>query len=822
MKSRIPILISNVKTDLKIDPQLHELDVETAVWIPVLGSNSNKPRGVLILARCRPVPFTHDDVNLLTTMAYRIGLSLEQAQHSIQIESVEQASRKINRHLNQSAICSEVTRRFPPIMGANASVLVLMAEDGECSITQTGLNFAQNDAWSDLTRRYFKGGFLTGREPLYIPVGNLMEDPFIGKMLHLCQVQTLLAIPILIENEIKGILFAIRFSKIPFDTDTLKIALLYAGQTSAALENARLYQTAREELAERQRAEQALRARDERFSAMIRSVSDVIAILNSEGTISYASPAVEQAWGCSIESLTGYSIFNQVHTEDRSTLQQLLSDVQVQPGITLTDFVRFRQNADDWRVFEVIMTNLLDVPAVGGIVSTYHDITERKKYEQKLTNLAYRDALTGLANRTFFIMKLREALKLADSVHESVALIFLDLDNFKIVNDSLGHEIGDEVLKIVAGRISGCLRKDDIAARLGGDEFTVLIENGKTMDQIFTIADRILVAFRDPIWLMNRELYVSSSMGIAFSSPSVDDPENLLRKADLAMYKAKDNGKGCYAVFDMHMNEKAIERLELETELRWALQRKEFRVYYQPIISLIEHQIVGVEALIRWEHPYRGLVSPADIIPLAEETGLIIEIGQWILQEACQQVFAWKKEYSGISSISLSVNLSARQFHYASLVSDIYQVIFDSGLPPSSLILEITESSLIQHLEITTSKLHALKDIGVRLAIDDFGTGYASLNYLRQFPVDILKIDRSFVQGIVSDARDKAIVKSIVDLASAFNLEVTGEGIETGEQAAQLVALGCKEAQGYLFSPPLSAEAFESYIKSTDKVQGYV
>jgi diguanylate cyclase (GGDEF)-like protein/PAS domain S-box-containing protein len=549
MSTRAPILIAQASTDIKVDPQLRELDVETAVWLPVTGSYA--PRGVLILGRCRPAPFAHPDVDLLAAMTYRIGLVLEQVQHGIQIEQIVRTSREIVRHLDESTVCSRATQMFPPVVRADASALFLTGPGSEfvCA-PHSNVNPECNNAWGRLAGSLIKNGSFSGGEPYHVPDMQIVDDPSIQVLLTLCPARALLAVPIHIGDQVAGVLFAMRFSIIPFNSDTIQIALLYASQFSAALENSRLYRAVRDELSERNRAEQALRARDERFSAMIRSVTDVIAILNGDGTINYVSPAVESMWGCQVDILIDQNILDRIHPEDSDTMRNLLSAVIAQPDITLTGFMRMRQGMDTWRVFDVILTNLLNEPSVAGIVATYHDITERKIYEQELTRLAFRDVLTGLANRAFFIGKLRHAIDHANKQGQTVALIFFDLDNFKAINDSLGHDKGDEVLQIVADRIRDCLRLEDTAARFGGDEFTILIESVHHLEQVIGIAQRMMSALHEPIRMGQHEFFVSCSMGIAISTAHQDDPEDLLRKADLAMYKAKNSGKGRYALYE--------------------------------------------------------------------------------------------------------------------------------------------------------------------------------------------------------------------------------------------------------------------------------
>ncbi|GAK55566.1 diguanylate cyclase/phosphodiesterase with PAS/PAC sensor(S) [Candidatus Vecturithrix granuli] len=821
LHNRMSVLTVEASTDPKVDSILRELGTETAVWVPV--SDSHAARGVLILARCRPVPFAHADVDLLTAMAYRIGLALEHAQRNSQLEQIIQTSHEISYYLDEATVGAETVRMFSGIVRADAAALVLSNQDSppRC-VAQFGLDPAQTNVWVQLAESLLSHRDLISAQPYSTSDLREVAGQFALEALDNCPVRALLAVPIGRNNQAQGLLYAMRFSTTSFSPDTLQIAMLYAGQTSALLENARLYRAACDEVTERIRAEQALRTSEERFRALIRSVSDVIAILKVDGTICYTNPAVEMVWGCSADALFGQNMLDRVHPDDVETMHNLLSLLLVQPNTTLTRLVRVRQGENIWRDFEVILTNLLDEPAVSGIVATFHDVTERKTYEQELTTLAFRDPLTGLANRSYFKDRLQHALIRADAEGHSIAVFFFDLDDFKIVNDSLGHDAGDQVLQVVADRMRACLRREDTAARLGGDEFTIFVEGVTAVEQVIPIAHRLIAALRDPIRIADRNLFIGSSLGIAISIPNQDSIDDLLRKADLAMYHAKSTTKGSYAIFDAQLNAAAMERLEVEIELRQALELQEFRVYYQPVVSLDDGRICTVEALIRWQHPRRGLVPPSRVIPIAEETGLIIELGQWVLEEACRQVSDWQRRYQ--ENLSLNVNLSARQFRHAEIVNNISVALHNSGLKPFSLTLEITEGNLIHDPMETIAKLRAMKKLGVRLAIDDFGIGYSNLSYLKQFPVDILKIDRSFIRGIEWDPHDKAIVRSVIALADAFELSVTGEGIETEEQAAQLRALGCNHGQGYLFAPPLPADSFETFLekdRQRARVNGY-
>jgi diguanylate cyclase (GGDEF)-like protein len=384
-------------------------------------------------------------------------------------------------------------------------------------------------------------------------------------------------------------------------------------------------------------------------------------------------------------------------------------------------------------------------------------------------------------------------------------VLFLDLDNFKLVNDSLGHVAGDQLLVDVAKRLQTVVRGEDTAARFGGDEFTILLEDVATESDATDVVKRVEAALAMPFTIDGRELFVSASIGIAISANQSGGSEALVRNADLAMYRAKLNGKARHETFERSMEAGALARIELETDLRHALKRDEFRVYYQPIVSLDTSRIVEVEALVRWQHPVRGLIQPNDFIPVAEETGLIVPIGRWVLEEACRQVATWVHELP-TPAISVSVNLSARQFEHPGLLGDIERALLESELDPSLLTVEITEGVVMKDPVTAAAKLREIKALGVRVAVDDFGTGYSSLAYLKTFPVDSLKIDRSFTQGLGDEGDDSAIVRSVVALGHALRLSVTAEGIETADQLAYLQTLECDRGQGYLFARPIPAD----------------
>jgi len=443
---------------------------------------------------------------------------------------------------------------------------------------------------------------------------------------------------------------------------------------------------------------------------------------------------------------------------------------------------------------------------MGTIEQQADEINQFPKRLEQLTRQAFRDALTGLPNRALFMDRLTHGLTRARRRHEHVAVLFLDLDRFKVINDTLGHTVGDQLLVEVSNRLGSSLRPGDTVARLGGDEFGLLLEDVADAETAELVALRIEAELARPLIFEGREVFVTSSIGIALSSERLGTPEEVLRDADLAMYHAKAKGKARHEIFDGTMSAPALDRMDLEMDLRSAITNRDFRLHYQPILRLETGRIVEVEALIRWQHEKRGLLQPDAFIGLTEETGLIVPIGQWVLTEACRQARAWQIEFPRTPALGMSVNLSAKQFQNPKLVEEITDALTMSGLDPACLKLEITESVVMQDVPATLAKLHELKDLGIRLAIDDFGTGYSSLGYLKRFPVDTLKIDRSFVKGLTHEGGDSAIVRAVVTVAKSLNMDVTAEGIETDQQRLELKALGCEFGQGFLFGRPLTPE----------------
>jgi diguanylate cyclase (GGDEF)-like protein/PAS domain S-box-containing protein len=527
--------------------------------------------------------------------------------------------------------------------------------------------------------------------------------------------------------------------------------------------------------------------------------------------------AAQEKYGYSREQFLSMSILDLRPPEEQPALLQELW----QPRERLRFSEGWKHRLSDGRVIEVeIISHALEFEGQDAVLVVAHDVTERRRLEQQLTRQAFYDPLTGLANRSLFTERLEQALKRSLRRGQQVAVLFLDLDRFKLVNDSFGYDQSDRLLVEVARRLRGCLRGEDTVARLGGDEFTVLLEEVSSAEVPRQVAERINQALEAPFVLEDQEVFVSASTGIALGGGAGCSAGELLRDAHIAMYRAKNRGRARIELFDASMGVQAAEYLRLESDLRRALERGEFRVLYQPKYELQSERIVGLEALVRWEHPERGLVPPAQFIPMAEETGLIVPIGRWVLEAACRQAMAWQEAHPQQGPLAVAVNLSMRQFRHPRLAEEVAEVLEQTGLPPHLLELEITESAVMEDAEATVSTLERLKALGVQLAIDDFGTGYSSLGYLRRFPVEVLKIDRAFVRDLSEAGGDQAIVGAVMGLARALGLRVVAEGIETVEQLERLRAMGCDMGQGYYFSRPMPASAISALLEAVASVDG--
>jgi diguanylate cyclase (GGDEF)-like protein/PAS domain S-box-containing protein len=583
---------------------------------------------------------------------------------------------------------------------------------------------------------------------------------------------------------------------------------------------ARAWRALTAEVDERKAAEAALRASEERFRSLVQNSSDVITILDADGRPRWHSESVRRVLGYDPEKLLHTDQWALVHPDDRDRVAGFVAQAAMRPGVTAAATWRMRHRDGTWLHTETVAANLLDDPNVRGLVLNTRDVSERKQLEDQLVHQAFHDGLTGLANRTLFAERVEEAL--ATIGPTDVAVLFVDLDDFKNVNDSLGHAAGDQLLVATAKRLKSCLRPGDTAARFGGDEFAVLLERVANRDAASAVAARVIDTLHQPFGLHGRTIPIKASVGLAIGRRGIEDADGLLRNADVAMYAAKAGGKDRFELFRPEMHADMLQRLELEAELRHAVDQGELVLHYQPIVELATGRITRVEALVRWAHPTRGLLGPLGFVPLAEEQGMIGPIGRWVLDEACRQARCWQDRFPATPPLSMHVNLSGRQLQQTGLMAEVAQALEASALEPELLTLEITETVLMADIDTVSQRLRDLKQLGVLLAIDDFGTGYSSLSYLRRFPIDMLKIDKAFVDGIGNGREDVALAHAIVNLSHTLQLHTIAEGIEQPEQAAHLAALGCQDGQGYHFAKPLAAEAMTDLLEQTLAPGGFL
>ena len=569
-----------------------------------------------------------------------------------------------------------------------------------------------------------------------------------------------------------------------------------------------------QDISERKRAEQKIRAAEQRYRTLVEQIPAVTYIdpVDDPETSLYTSPQIEQMLGYTPQEWQNEKLWpKRLHPDDRERI--LAADKRFEAGGGEPFREEYRLLAKDDSVVWVREEAVLVRDEAGEPLywqGVFYDLTERKALEERLHYQAFHDYLTDLPNRQLFMDRLGQALRRTRRWHNQVAVLFMDLDGFKVVNDSLGHEVGDLLLTVVAQRLRRCLRPEDTLARFGGDEFVMLIEAVDDPAQAVQVAERITEELRRPFIMEGRDLYVIASIGISLGDARTHDPDDLLREADTAMYRVKDEG-GDFRVFNPAMYERAFRRLEVENDLRRAIEQEEFVIHYQPMVDLQTGELWGMEALVRWDHPERGLLEPSEFVPVAEQSGLVIPMGEQILREACFRAKEWQEENPRIPSLVMSVNLSASQLSRLDLADTVERVLGETGLEGSRLILDVTETVYVKVLAGNTAILDRLRGLGVRFSIDDFGTGYSSLSYLKRLPADAIKIDQSFVKGLGEDVEDTAVVRMIIELAHTLGLEVIAEGVETEKQATLLKEMGCDFAQGYHFSKPLPPEAASGF-----------
>lgn len=568
------------------------------------------------------------------------------------------------------------------------------------------------------------------------------------------------------------------------------------------------------DVTERNRTDAALRESESKFRMLVESTSEGLLQVDGEDCVEFVNSRMCEMVGFNEAELLGTDWTNLLLEESGRDFIRQVNERRRQ-GISDRYEIRLKKKAGEplW----VIVGGAPVINADGkmtGSLGVFTDITERKRAEEQLLHDAFHDALTGLANRSLFMDHLRLTIERGKSRHSNMyAVLFLDFDRFKVINDSLGHAEGDRLLKLIARRLETCTRTGDLVARLGGDEFVILLSELLEEEDARHIAERIQDSLKTPFDLSGNEIFTSASIGIALSSAKHIRAEDMLRDADIAMYRAKSKGKAQHQIFDSEMHKDALSQLQLENEMRHALERGEFRIFYQPIYSLDNVKLVGFEALIRWLHPKRGLVSPAEFIPVAEETGLILRLGRWTVYESCRQMREWQKKNADAESLTIAVNLSCKEFLQTDLAEQVNASLVSTGLAPRCLKLEITESHIMENTEMAQAIMKRLRAFGVEFSLDDFGTGYSSLSYLHRLPVSYLKIDRSFVNGIMESPENAEIVYTIVKLAQNLKMKVVAEGIETEEQLAHLRRINCEYGQGYFLSNPLEAAEAEALIK---------
>jgi|GEM_PF-2438208 len=572
------------------------------------------------------------------------------------------------------------------------------------------------------------------------------------------------------------------------------------------------------DITQRKHAEKILRESEERYAAAARGANDGLWDWHLRSNRVYYSPRWKSMIGYEDEEISDRceEWLDRIHPDDQDRLKQELAlHLNSETAHFQSEF-RLRHKQGNYRWFRSRGMALRDQDNQPyRIAGSQTDITEYYLAREQLVHDALHDALTCLPNRVLFIDRLAQAIKQYHRhPQEQFAILFLDLDRFKIINDSLGHMIGDRLLIEVGKRLQACLREEDTVARLGGDEFVVLLNTIQDMNHVLLTAERIQQQLKLGFAIEGHEIFTGTSIGIALSNAAeYQHPEELLRDADTAMYRAKNLGKNRYEIFSSSMRSQVLALSQLENDLRRAIDRQEFQLFYQPIVCLDNQALVGVEALVRWHHPERGLILPSEFVPMAEEAGLIVPLGWWVLAEACQQMHTWQQHFNLAADLQLNVNISSRQFSQPNFVQDIHTVLAETYLPCTCLKLEITEGVIMDHASDVADKLEALKSLGIKLGIDDFGTGYSSLNYLNAFPVDTLKIDRSFV-GRMDSEEGFEIVKTIVTLAHNLHMDVVAEGVESEQQVEELMQMNCEYGQGYLFAKPADTQGMEAFLLS--------
>jgi diguanylate cyclase (GGDEF)-like protein/PAS domain S-box-containing protein len=753
---------------------------------------------------------SRERIGHLETFAQHAALAVENAalldQLSLRVEhlgALLHISRDISSSLDPASTFDSIVRTTRSLLGADISSLYLVNDQGthiELKAT-SGLSSTRLGDYTKRVGEGIVGAVVRDGHPIEVPA--VEEDRRV--LLSATRregIRSLLYVPVSVQGSTVGALGVLYRRDNAVPPGAVELLAPIAAHAAVAIRNAKLYNDTK------QHAEALLQS-EERYKLVSRATNDAV--------WDWDLATDRLVWNGAIETLFGYAPdrvephidwwTERIHPDDRDEVSASIHGAIEQGTEVWSAEYRFR--AADNTYAAVIDRGYIARASDGApvrMIGSMMDISERKRLEEQLAHQAFHDALTGLPNRALFMNRLEQALARAKRHPSPSALLYLDLDRFKVVNDSLGHEVGDQLLIAVGERLRACVRPQDTVARLGGDEFTILIEDVEDVEQARRCARRVLEVLSTPFTASGHRVFTTASIGIALVVEG-ERPSMLLRHVDVAMYLAKSKGKARYEVYDPDMNARAVRRLEMENSLRRALERDEFRVHYQPKVDLSTGRVVGMEALLRWEHPQRGMVSPSEFVPIAEDTGLILPLGRWVLEQACRQARVWQEQIPTGGPRSVSVNLSARQFQDPDLAEEIGRMLGEFGLDPHYLQLEITESVMMEHAETAVSTLRRLRGLGVELALDDFGTGYSSLGYLERFDVDTVKIDGSFVRDLGRARGKTAIVEAVITLSRALGIAVVAEGIETAGQLSTLRALGCERGQGYLFSGPVPPDA---------------
>jgi diguanylate cyclase (GGDEF)-like protein/PAS domain S-box-containing protein len=711
--------------------------------------------------------------------------------------------------IDPTELLGTIVRRAADLIGTPHGYVYVVDPDDDRLVLRAACGMFVKDLGSHLDRGVGVGGAVWATGALVVvpdydamPTRDPSRPPGIGAVV---------GIPLVSEGQVMGVLgLASAELELSFGVREIEVLKRFGELASLALDNARLLQSARHEVEERTRAEDALRASEDRYRRLSDATSEALAI-HRDGIILEVNAAFARLLGYEAEDCIGRSVLDFATPETAAALRAggyrpksripMEVDALARDGTVFPVEVAWRQIPyPDGRPANVVVVR---------------DLREQRRLEAELSRSSFYDTLTGLPNRALLLDRVSHALSFIRPDEDGpIGFILLDLDRFKVINESLGHAAGDRLLELVGRRLSECLRPGDTVARFGGDEFAVLLDTVRDVDDALLVAERIEAELRAPFELDGRDTYVGASMGIVLGRAGSTEPGELLRDAEIALYRAKADSTTRHALFEPGMSAAVAERLDLENDLRRAVERDELRLHYQPLVDLATDRIVGLEALVRWQHPTRGLVPPLSFIPLAEENGLILPIGRWVLETACRQARAWQVAFPTDPPILMSVNLSATQFARADLVEQVSAILTETGLRPACLELEITESVLMDESDTGIRALQALRELGVKLVLDDFGTGYSSLSYLKHLPLDTIKIDRSFVSELTGDDANVAIVQAVISLAHGLGIDVVAEGIETAEQLARLRELMCDRGQGYYYARPLPADELAELLRA--------